>query len=282
MLRSPLLQVVLGVGLIVLGFAAGLASAGSLGQTPEPPQAAPPTLTRTSTAAPTATFTPPPSETPAPTSTVTSTQTAIPSLTPDPSFAIGTPGTPQPLRARVLEQANCRYGPGAAYLYEWGLYLGDRVDVIGRNDLGTWVYVDPWTYFDRCWVKTSLLSVEGDVYSLPPYYGRLPFSELYLPPTNVRATRMSEDEVWVVWDAVWMTEDDYRGYLIEAWLCQDGQLIFTPVQIDGTSIILRDEPGCVVPSGGRLYTAEKHGYTQWVLIPWPANLPPEKTPDTAG
>jgi hypothetical protein len=66
-----------------------------------------------------------------------------------------------------------------------------------------------------------------------------------------------------------MTEDDYRGYLIEAWLCEEGQLIFRAFSIDGTRWSVSDEAGCLQPSGGRLYTAEKHGYTEWRLIPWP-------------
>jgi hypothetical protein len=179
----------------------------------------------------------------------------------------------------VLVQANCRYGPGAAYLYEWGLYPGVRVDIVGRNDLGTWAYVHPWTYFDRCWVKSDLLEIRGELLDAPPYYSRLPFAELYLPPSNVRASR-NGDEVMIAWDAVWMTTDDDRGYLIEAWLCQDGQLIFTPLQTthwQDAQIFVNDEAGCLEPSGGRLYTAEKHGYTQWVLIPWPQH---EGDPDS--
>jgi hypothetical protein len=204
-----------------------------------------------------------------PTISLTPTKTLTPTQTP----------TYKPIAAVVLVQANCRYGPGAAYLYEWGLYPGVRVDIIGRNDLGTWVYVHPWTYFDRCWVKADLLEIRGDLFAAPPYYSRLPFGELYQPPKNVRATR-NGDEVMIAWDPVWMTEDDYRGYLIEAWLCRDGQLIFTPVRSDETMIVLIDEPGCMQPSSGRLYTAEKHGYTQWVLIPWPQHpIPnPSRTP----
>jgi hypothetical protein len=71
-----------------------------------------------------------------------------------------------------------------------------------------------------------------------------------------------------------MTTDDDRGYLIEAWLCLGGQLIFTPLrttQYEQTTIYVQDEAGCSQPSGARLYTAEKHGYTQWVIIPWPSH-----------
>jgi hypothetical protein len=217
-----------------------------------------PTNTQTHTPTPTVTTTKSPDYTP----TITLTASITPTITPTPTFDYPD--------AKVLVQANCRYGPGAAYLYEWGLYPGDPVEILGRNDLGTWVYVKPRYYMDRCWVKTDLLEVNGDVFAVSPYYSRLPFSELYKPPTNARATR-NGDEVWVAWDPVWMTEDDYRGYLIEAWLCQEGQLIFTPVGIDGTSVFLRDEAGCAMPSSARLYTAEKHGYTQWVAVPWPAH-----------
>lgn len=233
-----------------------------------------PTRTATPTRTPTATYTQTATSTPTPTDTPTPAGTPTITLTPSPS------PTYKPIAATVREQSNCRYGPGAAYLYEWGLFPTVRVDIIGRNDLGTWAYVHPWTYFDRCWVRADLLDIRGDLIEAPPYYSRLPFGELYLPPTNARASRVSPDEVMITWDPVWMTTDDDRGYLIEAWLCQDGQLIFTPLNTTTytqTTITVRDEAGCLQPSSGRLYTAEKHGYTQWVRIPWPAA---EATPQT--
>lgn len=226
-----------------------------------------PTGTSTDTRTPTSTATRSPVYTP----TITLTPSITPTITSTPTFDYPD--------GKVLDQANCRYGPGAAYLYEWGLYPGDPVEILGRNNLGTWVYVKPRYYVDRCWVKTDLLEVDGDVFSVSPYYSRLPFGELYNPPKNARATRRG-DEVWVAWDPVWMTEDDYRGYLIEAWLCKDGQIIFTPVHIDGTSVFLQDEAGCGEPSSARLYTAEKHGYTQWVAIPWPAHGTPTPEGDS--
>jgi hypothetical protein len=187
-----------------------------------------------------------------------------------------------------MEQANCRYGPGAAYLYEWGMYAGNRVTVLGRNFDGSWVYVDPWNYVGECWVRTSLLKIlSGDVMDVGEFYGLLPFAELYKPPRAVSAERAG-DEVTVIWSAVWMTEDDYRGYLIEAWLCVQGQLTFTPVSIDGPEIthlphdsqpviILHDEAGCQQPSSARIYTVDKHGYTEWRLIHWPPHPGPAAT-----
>jgi hypothetical protein len=183
---------------------------------------------------------------------------------------------------RVNVQSNCRYGPGSAYLYEWGLYPGNRVDLVGRNQDGTWVFVDPWTYKDFCWVKTDLLEITGDVADVPQVYTLLPYTRFYWPPRAVQSKREG-DEVWVDWAMVPMSEDDNRGYLIEAWLCQDGQVRFSPLHFWQPPAILIDEPGCLEPSSGKIYTAEKHGYTKWVRIPWPTHEPtptPSPTPSS--
>jgi hypothetical protein len=39
--------------------------------------------------------------------------------------------------------------------------------------------------------------------------------------------------------------------------------------VDGTVVILLDEPGCSEPSHGRVFAVEKHGYTDPVTIIWP-------------
>jgi len=75
--------------------------------------------------------------------------------------------------------------------------------------------------------------------------------------------------VIITWSKVWMTEDDDRGYLIEATVCQNGGLVSTAVQTNDTSYTFTDETSCGGGSGGRLYTVEKHGYTDPVEIPWP-------------
>jgi hypothetical protein len=79
----------------------------------------------------------------------------------------------------------------------------------------------------------------------------------------------SGNQVTVSWEAVWMTEDDDRGYLIEATICQNGVLIPIAVQTDSTSYTFTDDQNCSGESRGRLYTVEKHGYTTPVEIPWP-------------
>jgi sarcosine oxidase delta subunit len=72
-----------------------------------------------------------------------------------------------------------------------------------------------------------------------------------------------------------MTQDDDRGYFIEAWVCQDGAYLWWTVG-EGTltdqyhtTYTVKDQAGCSQPSYGRLFTVEKHGYTTPVDIPWP-------------
>ena len=260
---------------LVLGFAAGLAVPGN------PLAAATATSTATSTAlpsatagatatnTPTATVTPTHTATQAPTDT--STPAGPPTETPRPSRTPSITPTPtfDPPEGRVLEQANCRYGPGAAYLYEWGLYPANHVDILAANQLGDWWYIHPWYFLGDCWVRADLIEVlRGDTSTLRPFYGILPFSELYKPPRTVSAVR-NGDEVTISWSEVWMTEDDYRGYLIEATVCQNGVMVWVAVSVDGTSYEMLDEERCSPQSSGQLYTVEKHGYTDPVPIPWP-------------
>jgi hypothetical protein len=165
-------------------------------------------------------------------------------------------------------QSNCRYGPGRAYLYAAGLYPGDTAVIWGRNAAGTWLWVQPNTISYQCWLAASSGEVQGDIFSVVVQSVRLPHSTLYGQPAEVTATR-SGDQVTVSWSAVWMTEDDFRGYLLEVTLCQNTQLIWTAVATNDTSYTFTDGAGCASASGGLLYAVEKHGYTDPVKIPWP-------------
>lgn len=112
------------------------------------------------------------------------------------------------------------------------------------------------------------MEVTGDIKSEPVVHTRLPHSTLYGPPLNVHAER-DGDQVIISWDKVWMTKDDDRGYLIEATVCQNGARIPLAFHTNDTSIAIQDEASCSKESSGKLYTVEKHGYTDPVDIPWP-------------
>jgi hypothetical protein len=165
-------------------------------------------------------------------------------------------------------QAHCRYGPGTAYLHAADLYTGDRGQLWNRNHSGTWL----WVRFDKlayaCWVAASVVEVQGEIMSVLPYFHPLPQSTLYGPPQNVQAYR-ENDQVTISWERVAMTLDDDRGYLIEARLCQNGYLVDLAFHTYGTSYTVLDEQTCEQPSSARLYTAEKHGYSEPVVVPWP-------------
>jgi hypothetical protein len=225
-----------------------------------------PSQTETQTPIPISIATEIPSATQTMTATLTSTTTLTPTITFTPTHTL-TPTYDYP-DAMVSMQANCRYGPGKAYLYSHGLYTGDRAEVHGRNASGSWLWIKPENLDRHCWAAASVLGVNGDVKALAIVQFKLPKSTLYGPPTDVRAVR-DGDQVTIFWEPVWMTEDDYRGYLIEATLCQNGQLVGVAIAVDGTSYEFTDEQTCSSESGGRLYTVEKHGYTDSVDIPWP-------------
>lgn len=227
------------------------------------------TSSPTSTLTPSATHSPSPSATQTPTAsqTLTSTVTLTPTISPTATIS-PTPTFDFP-DVTVLMQANCRYGPGTAYLYSHGLYAGDRAEVNGRNYSSTWLWIQPENLDRHCWVSASVVEVQGDIKSVAVVQSRLPrATSLYGPPEDVKASR-DGDRVLVTWNPVWMTDDDYRGYLIEATLCQNGNLVFVAVRTDVPRYEFTDEQSCLQSSGGKLYAVEKHGYIDPVQIPWP-------------
>ncbi len=148
--------------------------------------------------------------------TASPTITNTPTITPSPTYDF-------PDVVVSVAAAHCRYGPSKAYLHAADLYEGDRGIVDGRWPYSNWLYVkfDKLSY--HCWVSPSVVEVTGDISSL--FYVDLHLervgSNMYGPPKNVRASRKG-DQVTISWSKVWMTEDDDRGYLIEAWVCQNG------------------------------------------------------------
>lgn len=230
-----------------LAATAATATAVSWTRTPIPSM----TFTATGTRTPTSAFT----ATPPPTSTISATPTfAFPAVT-------------------VNKQAHCRYGPSIAYLHAADLYPGDQGTVRGRYIYGKWLYIkfDKLNYF--CWVAPSVVDVVGDISSVG--YKELNLqsigSNMYGPPRGVTAVR-NGDEVLISWQQVEMTKDDDRGYLLELFVCQGGNYLWWtdsyPDQFS-TSYEVKDEAGCAQPSSGKLYTVEKHGFSEPVIIPWP-------------
>jgi hypothetical protein len=214
----------------------------------------------------TTTFTETPKATLTPTETLTPTVTFTPTITATPTFAFPT--------VTVNKQAHCRYGPSVAYLHAADLYPGDAGTVRGRFIYSNWLYIkfDKLDYF--CWVAPSVADVVGDISMVA--YKELNLQSIgsnqYGPPGGVTAVR-DGNNVTISWHQVKMTKDKDRGYLLELFVCQN--TIFKwwtdsyPDQYT-TSYTVNDEAGCAQPSSGKLYTVEKHGFSEPAMIPWPA------------
>ncbi len=223
--------------------------------------------TRTPTG--TMTFTPTPTETPTitPTSTITLTPslTATPTITPSPTFDFP--------KVVVNQQAHCRYGPNGYYLHAADLYAGDTGTVRGRFVWSKWLHIkfDKLNYF--CWVAPSVVDVTGDITRVKFTEPSLPGPSIYYnAPDNVVVTRHG-DKVTISWDQVHMTTDKDRGYFLDLFVCQNKQYLWMPFSYQDqftTSYTIKDEKGCSEPSGGKIYTVEKHGYSSPKNIPnWP-------------
>lgn len=239
-------------------------AADNAADTPVPPtHTAIPSPTETSTA----TLTPTSTETLTPTPTFTATLTPTPTITP--TYAI--------LRGDVIpDKLTCRYGPGAMYLYKFGLNGGSRLEIIGRREDASWVLIQAIGGDNACWINASYMDINGDVLAIAPVdvHIVMGWSPYYAALTGVSAQRseVNENEVTVSWHPLVLRAGDSAEqipYVVEAWVCRDGDIVFAPTGAYQTIITIIDEPGCEEESHGRVFAAEKHGYTQWIEIQWP-------------
>lgn len=228
--------------------------------------------------------------TPTPTVYTTDTATLMPTPTPTPvtptitSTPPTTTPTPQPPAVTVLVHTQCLFGPDVAYISMYEILANSPQIAIGRNQDTSWMYLQGTDHKNPCWVKTAnLKAITGSFtdapVSLPPVL--IPYTTLYPAPPAASASRKG-NQVTIFWLPVKMTEADYNGYLIEAWVCQGGSLVFVPqgyvTSFDKNSnmmaVSVTDEPGCSQPSSTRVYAAITNAYTTFAkVLPWPAAAP---------
>jgi len=196
------------------------------------------------------------------------------------------------LRGKVtIDQAVCHYGPGAPYLYKYGVYKGSNLEIIRRAEPGEYIEIQAIGGNNPCWVNPKYMEIKGDlanVQPVDPQDVRLPMSPYYAPPVRYSARR-DGNTVTVFWSQLVLRAGDDSEqipYIVEAWVCKDGQIVFIPVGTRQLAVEIEDEPGCSAPSHARLIAAEKHGYTRPVEIPWPqpgeqaAGTPPVEVTQT--
>lgn len=252
-----------------------------------------PSPTPTSTLALTATVEPSTTPTVALTETSLPTETATVTLTPTETLTPGFTPSPVPtyltLRGVPTRRIACNYGPGNNYLYQEVMNPINNMDVFGkaliynRGREETWLYTQGDGYEKKCFVNAADVQLTGgtldDLKVVYPGEVTLPGSIYTWPePQNVEAIRQG-NQVVISWDFFDLPagerEDDTKPrYMLELWLCQDGELRFTPtgsweVTQKRPTVQVTDEASCSEPSHGRIYLAEKHGYKGPVEIPWP-------------
>lgn len=214
-------------------------------------------------AAPEATATPIPS--PAATNTTSPTTTPVPEVTATPTIGTGTIN---------VAMASCRVGPGGGYMQHTTLYEGNTVEVLGQMDLNSnWLLLRTPNF--NCWMSVSLVSIDGDVETLPAIddpHIVLPISTYYGPVDNVSTVRAG-DLVTVRWGPFEPRPDDvseHVPYIVEAWVCQNSQFVFRAYAAQERKAQIIDERnGCPERSHARIIAAEKRGYTPAREIPWP-------------
>lgn len=169
----------------------------------------------------------------------------------------------------------CRYGPGSEYLYLIAFNKSTPLKLIGRTEGNNWVLVENEP--QRCWINAKFVEIQGDQQTLKPIYPdgfKLPVSPYYRPSAVLSAVR-SGDQITVTWVHVPVSRGDYEDdnmfpYIIEVWRCENGEILFDPLASDFPFITFVDQAGCDLPSHGRVYVQEKHGYAGPADIPWPA------------
>jgi len=94
--------------------------------------------------------------------------TETPSLTPSPTIT-ETP-TPEQVTAVISKNTNCRIGPKDVFELIHIFLQGDNVDLLGKNEEGTFWYVqDQDGGSIKCWIWTEYTTTEGQTENLPVF-----------------------------------------------------------------------------------------------------------------
>ncbi|MGB2896710.1 MAG: hypothetical protein WBB65_11180 [Anaerolineales bacterium] len=95
--------------------------------------------------------------------------TNIEALTPSATTEPTTTPTQVP-QVSVIENTNCRMGPGIDFLFQGVLRVGEVADVIGISTLpGYWYVTNAQLPEEGCWLWGEFAQVEGDIEVLPVY-----------------------------------------------------------------------------------------------------------------
>lgn len=206
----------------------------------------------------------------------TQTALAVPTSTPLPTETPTPAGPTQfapsvTLPVTIVSTANCRFGPDTIYAWPVRLRFGKVFEAIGRDESGQWLRVREPGGQNSCWLNIITVNVQGDVNTLDIAPVDLPINPAYPAPPNVVANRVGE-WVQIRWGEVGLPPTviyPESRYLLDLWLCQNGQLVHAPLATNDLSASVWDQPGCAEASSGVIHTTTLEGYSPPAIIPWP-------------
>jgi hypothetical protein len=210
------------------------------------------------------------------------TMTPLPTLesdsTPQANATDPSASYPAALPQAVLPQyTDCLYGPATYFSYKTSYPAGHSVEVVGRSEDAAWIEIEEIGDWNSCWIPAGQAQLQsGTVADLPEAPVTLPRSEYEFGSPYTSAKRKG-DEVTISWKAVYMSADEIRGYLIDAYVCQGGKFIHLPVFVAKTykentgtiSVTIIDEAGCAEPSAAHIISVGLRGFAEWEKIFWP-------------
>ncbi|MGE5249952.1 MAG: hypothetical protein ACM3QS_07020 [Bacteroidota bacterium] len=202
-----------------------------------------------------------------------------PTPPPTESFTASPPTQPpvqvSSLRGTINQLANCRYGPGAPYLYKYGIKKTARMEVIGRDADGNWLKIQAIGGHNPCWINADLIDVEGDVMQVADAYpstNGLPISPFF---EKIAITSISRDggTVTVQWAEHTIRSDlvqpDAVEYIVEVWTCMDGKPGFYALGTNDTSASFQIDESCGAASHADVIGQDKEGFSPPAVIDLP-------------
>jgi hypothetical protein len=229
---------------------------------------------------PSATATVPATASPLPSATAsqvrpseTSTATAAPTDTPAATATPEATSTPSgPLKGKVLERSNCRYGPGASYLYKLGFKADTPIVIVGRTADGGWAQTQ-----SDCWINSALIEISGDIMAAPDTYrdsSSLPLGATQYGAAAITGVSGGGGTVSVDWASIdlpdyAMVSDIETEYVVEVWTCKDGNPAFYSIGTNETSATFDIDSSCGQASRADLVVQNKAGVSGVSQIPLP-------------
>ena len=140
--------------------------------------------------------------------------------------------------------------------------MGEPVSATAQNN--GWFLVRPEFYQGSCWIWGGLISLDGDISSLPyaGYTSIFPWAtEWANPPGNLKKQDQGGGKYKLTWDpANYITGDDPRGYLVVLRVCRNGLMVEEYHQTDSPMFTVTVSDNCSQTSTATVHVAHQRGY----------------------